>query len=241
MVAAQNEAVGALDAGLREHDDTMAQAAVHGFGNAWDALSALIEADGAHTHRFIGRASGSGFPERDLADIVHHLCVLHGRYPGLIDLAASHGDPAEAAQWAADAAGAFAAERGFLARLVSAVGPLPSTPGQAEAEAAVAAQRHALDMLGRSDRRGCALGAAVALSLDWPGLRLVMDNVANRLGVTPPRLALPERYETAAMVEQVAGSTPVERALLFGAQQLISQHRGLWDLLAARADARSRI
>lgn len=219
----------------------MAKAAVHGFGNGWDTLSALVEADGARAHRTIALAMQPAFAERDLADIVHHLCILHGRYPGLIDLAAARGDIPEAAQWTADVASVFAGERGYLARLVSAVGPLPSTPGHAEAEAAVAMQRHALDMLGRSDRRGCAMGAAIALVLDWPTLRAVMDNAAKRLGLTPPRLALPERFETAALVEAMAASTPVERAMTFGAQQLIGQHRGLWDLLTARAEARRRL
>jgi len=36
-------------------------------------------------------------------------------------------------------------------------------------------------------------------------------------------------------------STPggVERAMLFGAQQIATQHHGLWDLLDARARARA--
>ena len=33
-------------------------------------------------------------------------------------------------------------------------------------------------------------------------------------------------------------AAPVERAMLFGAQQLALQHRGLWDLLEARRQAR---
>ena len=36
------------------------------------------------------------------------------------------------------------------------------------------------------------------------------------------------------------GAQPsAERAMAFGARQLLAQHRGLWDLLEARASARS--
>ena len=67
------------------------------------------------------------------------------------------------------------AERATLVKLVAAVGPLPSTPGQAETEAAIAGQRHALDMLARvgprrlPDRRGD--GAAARLAGDPRGAR----------------------------------------------------------------------
>jgi hypothetical protein len=40
-----------------------------------------------------------------------------------------------------------------------------------------------------------------------------------------------------ALIE-AAGTPAIERAILFGAQQLLVQHRGLWDLLEARAEAR---
>jgi hypothetical protein len=37
----------------------------------------------------------------------------------------------------------------------------------------------------------------------------------------------------------VADSPSFERAMSFGAQQLLAQHRGLWDLLEARQAARA--
>jgi len=40
-----------------------------------------------------------------------------------------------------------------------------------------------------------------------------------------------------AVVED-AGPPALERAIMFGVQQLLVQHRGLWDLLEARAEAR---
>jgi hypothetical protein len=37
----------------------------------------------------------------------------------------------------------------------------------------------------------------------------------------------------------VSESASFERAMSFGAQQLLAQHRGLWDLLEARKAARA--
>lgn len=213
------------------------RALVSGSGNCWDTLSTLVAADGSKGHSLFARL-GSGMPGmRDLADAVHHIAILHGRHPGVVDLAVSHA-PETVSGWMASVNEQFATERAYLVRLVAAVGPLPSTPGQAESEAAVAAQQHALEMLGQSDRRGCALGASVALILDWPSVRQMLDVAANRVGIDPPALNLPELSETAAVVLAASEGLAIERAMAFGAQQLLAQHRGLWDLLEARASAR---
>src|SRR3546814_1893335 len=76
--------------------------------------------------------------------------------------------------------------------IASAVGPVPSTQGQAQCEAAVAAQRKALDMLAESDRHGCALGASIALTLDWRTIRVLLDISALRLDLVPPTCTLPD-------------------------------------------------
>jgi hypothetical protein len=125
-------------------------------------------------------------------------------------------------------------------RIVAAAGPLPSTPGHAESEAAAHAQRHALDMLAQSDRAGCAAGAALALAIDWAAIRGVLDAAAHRLGVQALPSALPPAQETVTVVDALSRQPAIERAMLFGAQQLFAQHRGLWDLLEARASARNR-
>ncbi|MEX6641314.1 hypothetical protein V2A36_33310, partial [Pseudomonas aeruginosa] len=80
-------------------------------------------------------------------------------------------------------ASGFADERTYLAHLTAAVGPLPSTPGQAESESALVGERHALEMLARSERRGCATGAVAALLYDWRAIRRVLDVAAERFGV----------------------------------------------------------
>ncbi len=137
--------------------------------------------------------------------------------------------------WLEAGAEAFAAERTYLVRIVAAAGPLPSTPGQAESEAAAAAQRHALDMLAQSDRTGTATGAALALALDWNAIRGVLDALADRLGIDPAPHALPIAAETVTIVDALVREASIERALLFGAQQMFAQHRALFDLLEARA------
>lgn len=206
---------------------------------AAEAIGALLADDGGKSHPYIashifarGRETG-----RDLADAVHFIAHLHGRHPGVIDLAGERPAADGIRAWLGAAAEAFAEERAYLTRIVVAAGPLPSTAGQAECEAAVAQARHALEMLARSERNGCALGAALALVLEWRPIRAVIDAAAQRFGValTPP--ALPSARQTLCLIEQ-AESPAVERAMTFGAQQLLVQHRGLWDLLEARAGAR---
>ncbi len=208
------------------------------YGEAWAAVTTLIATDGSAREPYARRLTAPGAPSRDLADAVHCLCLLHGRHPGIVEFAEGRTDDAIAVAWLAEAADAFAAERATLVRLVAAVGPLPSTPGQAETEAAIVGQRHALDMLGASDRAGCPIGAAMALLLDWPALRAVLDCVATRLEITVLPSALPSHGDSATVISALAESVAFERAMLFGAQQMLAQHHALWQLLEARSAAR---
>lgn len=210
-------------------------------GTAWNTVATLVAADGAATHRVPRGLTGSAVAMRDLADAVHALCSLHGRHPGMIDHALHRSGDAGGHAWLAEVAAAFTGERAHLARLTAAAGPLPSTPGQAESETAVAGQRHALDMLAQSARAGCAAGAVVALVLDWTAIRALLDSAARRFGVEPPASTLPGEAETAALVQAIAATPAAERAMGFGAHQLLAQHRGLWDLLEARASARDHL
>lgn len=210
-------------------------------GASWGTIAALSGADGTASHPMSRMLLAPQLPVRDLADAVHALCMLHGRQPGVIDHALAHNRHPIAADWLEHAREGFAVERAFLARLVSAAGPLPSTPGQAESESAVIAQRHALDMLSQSDRIGCAMGAAVALVLDWRSIRAILDSAANRFGIMIPAWSLPLEAETATIVASISDSPGVERAMAFGVQQVLAQHRGLWDLLEARMSAREHL
>lgn len=203
-------------------------------------LLARLGDHGSAAHAYPANPSWMRSPgaARDLADMIHYLCVLHGRYPGLVDHAAARVTEPEARAWLTQATYAFAGERAYLARLAVAAGPVPSTPGSAGSDAAVLGQRHAMETLALSERRGCALGAAMALVLDWAAVRTCLDGAAHRFGVESPAYPAADRETVVALADTYAASPPVQRALLFGAEQILVQHHGLWDLLEARREAR---
>lgn len=206
------------------------------------ALDALVTAEGAGAHPYVqSRKLVEGRDAtRNLADAVHFFGILHGRHPGLVDHAALRARDADERRWFASATVAFSRERAYLSALSAAAGPIPSTAGQQQCEQTVLAQGHAIDMLGQSERVGTALGAAIALALDWRAVRSVLDAAADRLDVSARPAALPDLHDTIALMAERNGSGAIERAMLFGAQQLLAQHRGLWDLLATREDVRSK-
>jgi hypothetical protein len=205
-----------------------------------EAHLARVAADGSSRHRFLNALLEASTlnPARDLADAVHLLCGLHGNQPSLVELAHRHTAEGFAREWLARAAESFERERLFLVRLTSAVGPLPSTPGAAETEATMNAQRNALEILSTSERKGCALGAAAALVGDWWPIRRLLDRAASRAGLDSPAPALADEASIVAVIEAASDTPASERALGFGGEQLLLQHRGLFDLLEARSEAR---
>jgi len=203
-------------------------------------LFSCIAEHGSAAHPYFGSDALISAPDvaRNVADAVHFLCALHGRHPGVVDLAGTRTVDPAARAWLAAASDAMVAERAFLTRLAVAAGAVPSTPGGAGSETAVLSQCAALATLAQSDRSGCALGAALAFAADWAPIRLRLEGAAKRLGVDAPPFGLGDEAEM-RLVADVAGEIPAtERALLFGAQQLAHQHFGLWDLLEARYLAR---
>src|SRR5438552_2180642 len=208
--------------------------------SAAEAQLARVAGEGCARHSYLntlleasGRHSG-----RDLADAVHLLCSLHGRYPGLIQMALQRCPKGPVQKWLTRASEGFERERLFLVRLTSAVGPLPSTPGAAETESSLVAARHALETLAMSERDGCALGAATALVGDWWPIRRLLDRAAARVGIEPPAPSLPDEASVVSVIERGAEAPASARALAFGGEQLLLQHRALFDLLEARAEAR---
>jgi hypothetical protein len=188
-------------------------------------LNLLLESSGRHSGR-------------DLADAVHLLCSLHGRYPGLIEMALQRCPKGAVQEWLGRASDAFERERLYLVRLTAAVGPLPSTPGAAETESSLVAARHALETLAMSERNGCALGAATALVGDWWPIRRLLDRAAARVGTESPAPSLPDEISVVAAIDGGTAEPASARALAFGGEQLLLQHRALFDLLEARAEAR---
>lgn len=205
-----------------------------------EAQLARVAADGSARHAHLSALvdCSSAHSARDVADAVHLLCSVHGHHPGLIEQALGLCPKGPAQQWLGRAADAFERERLYLVRLTAAVGPLPSTPGAAETEATLLAQRHALEILAKSERRGCALGAATALVSDWWPIRRLLDRAAARLGIESPAPSLPDEASIVAVIESECDSPASERALAFGGEQMLLQNRGLFDLLQARAEAR---
>jgi hypothetical protein len=175
---------------------------------------------------------------RNLSDAVHFLCALHGRHPGVVDHAANRSVDPLTRSWFGPALEAFSAERAFLARLAVAAGPMPSTAGAGDNQAAVLGQRHAIEMLARSERDGCALGAALAVVVDWAAVRNVLETAGRRFGVEVPHYRYNDTDTIRDLVDDVATTIAMERALLFGCEQIVIQHFGLWDLLEARQQAR---
>lgn len=212
-------------------------------GSAGALVAMCVSESGSAAHRWFARGgSGQGearHNQRDIADAIHFLCVLHGRHPGVVELAALRATEPAARAWLSEAADGMADERRYLAKLAVAAGGAPSTPNSGTSEAAVAGQRAALATLAQSDRHGCAVGAALAFALDWRAVRGVLDGAAARLGVDIPAFSLGQPDEIRLVADVIGESALSERALLFGASQLVRQHWGLWDLLEARKDARA--
>ena len=201
-------------------------ARVAGVGSARHShLQSILEGTGPHSGR-------------DIADAVHLLCSLHGHYPGLVEVALQRCPKGAVHEWLDRASDAFERERLYLVRLTSAVGPLPSTPGAAETETSLVAARHALETLANSERDGCALGAATALVCDWWPVRRLLDRAAARAGTDSPAPSLPDEASVVSIVDYAAQSPGSARALAFGGEQMLLQHRALFDLLEARAEAR---
>jgi hypothetical protein len=205
-----------------------------------EAQLARVAGDGCARHPYLATLLEASGPHagRDLADAVHLLCSLHGRYPGLIELALQLCPAGSTQEWLSRASEAFERERLYLVRVTSAVGPLPSTPAAAETESSLSGARHALETLANSERRGCALGAATALVGDWWPIRRLLDRAATRAGLECPAPSLPDEASVVGVIGSACDDSSSDRALAFGGEQLLLQHRALFDLLEARASAR---
>jgi hypothetical protein len=209
-----------------------------GFG---EKLLGCVSRSGSAAHPYLKSVAllQGADAARNLSDAVHFLCMLHGRHPGVVDHASNRCVDSAARLWLESSALGFAAERALLTRLAVAAGPVPSTPGGAATESTVLAQCHAVEMLAQSERNGCAIGAAAATIIDWSSIRPVLEAAARRFGADAPPAAYEGPASVAAFAEAYATSAAIQRAALFGAEQIAVQHHGLWDLLEARQQARA--
>src|ERR1043166_5205175 len=192
-----------------------------------EAQLARVASEGCARHSHLNSLLEPAGPHsgRDLADAIHLLCSLHGHYPGLIEIALQRCPKGAVHDWLSRASDGFERERLYLVRLTSAVGPLPSTPGAAETEASLVAARHALETLATSERDGCAIGAATALVGDWWPIRRLLDRAAARGGLECPAPSLPDEDSVIEVIGLASDTPASERALAFGGEQLLLQHR----------------
>lgn len=209
-------------------------------GRAGDQLLSCVTEHGSSSHPYLRSEEllKGAFANRNLADLVHFIASLHGRYPGVIDHAATRTIEPLTRTWFTLTTEAFAIERSLLTRLAVAVGPLPSTPGAADSDTVLRAQHHAIGTLAQSERNGCALGAALALVIEWHAIRTTLNAAALRFGVEAGQLGLSDIETIRSLADSLGENDALRRAMLFGAEQIALQHRGLCDLLEARQSAR---
>ncbi len=169
-----------------------------------------------------------------IADVAHFINISHGRHPGVVDHAAHKIVDDAARKWLITAIDGFAAERGFLNALTVAAGPIRRHNGQDKITALIGGQTKNFEMLATSDRKGCPAGTAIAFVIDWHQTRGLLDRIALHLGIEPPKTSLPDIVLCEALASQIAQNDNYTRAMGFGAQQLLGQQRGLWQLIAAR-------
>lgn len=203
-------------------------------------LTSVVAGEGSATHPWLHSAELNAGPlaTRNISDMLHLLTMLHGPQPGLIEMVAAQNIWPGADAWLAEAKDGFSEERGNLGALIVAAGPVPSTPGEAATVSAILAQRQAMATIARSDRFGCAIGAAVGLVLDWLPIRAALETAAARLNVTFRASRLPSEQDTAEMLAEMPDAARLERTLTFGARQILLHHQCLLDLLSTRAGAR---
>ena len=94
-------------------------------------LFACVAEHGSAAHPyFLSDILVSG-PEsaRNLADAVHFLCALHGRHPGVVDLAAGRASEALSRAWLTAASETMAVERLYLANALAQDAQLPRPVG----------------------------------------------------------------------------------------------------------------
>lgn len=169
-----------------------------------------------------------------LADIAHFMHISHGRHPGIIDYAAHKIGDIAARDWLIQAIDGMAAERVFLNKLTVTAGPIRRLNGQDKVNAILENQAKSFQMLSTSDRKGCPAGAAIAFIVDWHQTRNLLIMVADESGVQTTPLLSPSVGACAELVRQLDDGAAYRRAMAFGAQQILAQQRGLWQLIVAR-------
>ncbi len=180
------------------------------------------------------RASGKAAKAALLADIAHFMHISHGRHPGLIDYAANKIVDDAARHWMIQAIDGMLGERAFLNRLTVTAGPIRRLKSHDKVNSLIESQAKNFEMLATSDRKGCAVGVAIAFVMDWLQTRPLLDIVAFQMGLEPPTPTLPTLADCVKLAQGLDRSPSYRRAMAFGADQTLAQQRGLWQLIVAR-------
>ena len=212
-----------------------------GLDAAWSGLDPALFDEGAGAHPWVRRLASD--PDRaagpDLADAVHWLALLHGGAAGLVDGASLRTRSERERRFLNGAFDAWQSERAALSTLAVAVGPVPSTPGQHADEATTATLSRAIATLATSERDGVSLGAATALIVEWHGLRALMERAAERFGGDISPCVLPPQPDLLATVAGFVDAPGMERAMAFGARELVRRHGTFVAMLQRRSAARA--
>ena len=208
-----------------------------------EAQLARVAGDGCARHPYLAmhcwrlpdRTSG-----RDLADAVHLLCSLHGRYPGLIELAL-----ADCVRRDPPRTGSSRASRSVRAR---AALPRPGDLRRRPAAKHAGRRRDRIEPVRGAPRARNARAIPNARAARWArrprwsatGGRSAGCSTAPRPapGLECPAPSLPDEASVVGVIGGACDDSASDRALAFGGEQLLLQHRALFDLLEARAEAR---
>ncbi|MGJ3626336.1 DUF6975 family protein [Sphingomonas sp. MMS24-JH45] len=204
------------------------------------ALLSLVDNDGSGRADHVRALLSPPAPLRDLSDAVHALCVLHGIFPGFVDQTRSACTETQLTPWLDVAAATIAQERALL----SFARPPPS--GRCPPRPARRRRRAPSWHCGTRSAcspgriaRAVRPGRLIAFVLDWQAIRGVLDIAASRHATRSDQGFDPLMRRTHALLHRYDPAVGQVRAMMFGAQQLLAQHRGLWHLLEARASARN--
>ena len=176
---------------------------------------------------------------------------------------ASHGWPAMAAQVAAKIRGELDSDlpapdlalapfgdsirhADSIRQLAVAVGPTRLRAGLTTAEANALSHRRRIEILLESERVGCAVGTAVAITLSWMRLTSLIGNTlrsapsSGQPAINIPGLeaAADQSAPPPALIRHIgtiAQSQAARRGLLFGIGQALALQATFWSMLAERA------
>lgn len=184
------------------------------------------------------RIDTADFDIPDVADLAHALTVTHGGLPNIFDLASLRSDAQSLRNHLVTCSNSFQDWRRFLSALTSKAGPAPSLTDDAAHMVSLVQTKQGIQLLGESERKGCAIGAAFAMLNDWQIVLPESFKFAARLDIVEG-IALPPR--TSAIIEEMECLEPSAaelRAMSFGADQFYQLNDAFFRHLEARRKAR---